>query len=178
MTPASRTKRTSIKHIGELEIEQGAASYPRALFVAQLIAWIVMLLLVIAALIGFTSPGIMGPTIISNESISIKFYRFIRSHYVSEITLQIPTQQTSAQQILKLYADGRYLRKMEIKQIIPAPIQVEAHGKDLIYYFLVKPSHQPMIISMLLEPHHIGCLKGFFGIDSDSTIEFKQFAYP
>jgi hypothetical protein len=165
------------KHKGELEIDEDI-ELERTNWVVQRIAWVLMALVVLAALLGFTgSGGIKGITQFTAGSqadgLELAYDRFLRRHNPSEIQVTLyPMRDASFQE---LHFNKDFQEKLHVEQVIPEPAEVYSHAQGITYSF--KGTDSPSTIIFYIKPKHIGSLDLHI-TGSWPKVAFSQFVYP
>lgn len=164
------------ERVGDLEIGQDL-EFQRRAWAAQRVAWVVMLLLIIAALLGlFGGAGPLSSMTAGSETdgLQIEYQRFIRQGK----PMSLIVQATAGQDSLRLQIDRNYLDSFQIEQITPNPDQVTARDGQIIYIFASENPGDLIKIKFNLRPEQIGSVSGQIGLDRGETLTVNQFIYP
>jgi hypothetical protein len=167
-----------ITRVGDLEIDQDLDFQHRS-WMVQRVGWIVMPLIVLAALLGLLGPGPLSSATVGSEagSLWLEYDRF--GHYQGPMTLRFHLGVGSAPEgMARLRLNQDYVEKIQIEQVTPEPERVEMASDGLIYTFQVAKPNQDMIITFHLRPNNFGPLTGQIGLAEAQSLRFSQFIYP
>ncbi|MEJ8757331.1 hypothetical protein WG947_10010 [Pontibacter sp. H259] len=165
------------KHNGELEIDEDLKLEHRT-WTVQRVSWGVMLLLVLAALLGFTGRGgLPGISTIketsASQTIELEYQRFLRSETVDELSVKLKDLKTTAP---TLYFSKDFVERMQVEQIVPEPEKVETGPDGITYTFSTTQAESHIVF--YTKPLEIGNLQVTMRGPDNSTINFSQFVYP
>lgn len=138
------------------------------------VGWIILLLLILAALAGLFQTGLFSQARQSADSFQLEYHRFERISATSDLRVDLPASQSSTAQV---WLSREYLENHRIEQITPQPESVEASGDRYIFNFKTKPN-QPSGIMFHLIPENIGYRSGEVGVENGQSLKFSQFVYP
>lgn len=143
----------------------------------QRVAWGVVTLLVLAALLGLFGPGVLSRahTASAGGAIRAQYHRFVR--YEDPTTLDLEVRPSGGEQ-LRLWLSRDYVQSSGIQQIIPPPESVEAGPDRYTYVFRLENPGEPVSISYQLMPARMGRLDGQIGLEGADAIRVGQFVYP
>lgn len=169
--------RVSLREVGDLILEQDL-KFERREWKAERIAWIVMALIIVAALLGLFGAGPLSLTTAENDegTLKVQYERFGRRGAPATITFDLvptPADEDTA----TLAVDRGYLEGFRIDQIAPQPQDVTAEGDRLIYTFAVEPTAETMTVTFdvtmgALGPHSGAAATG------GSNVTLSHFFYP
>jgi hypothetical protein len=146
--------------------------YHRREWIAQRIGWVVLVLLLVAAVSGLFSSGPLSHTTAQAGSNQIEYERFAR--YSARTKLVVATSSTAVLvgnlpvQISRSFIDAH-----RIESITPEPKTVSAMGDAIEFVF----DGSTRRIVFRLEPDSIGRHEGELRIGSDA-VRLSQFIYP
>jgi hypothetical protein len=163
------------KHNRELEIDEDIA-LERKNWILQRIAWVLMALLVLAALLGFTGDG--GLTGISKrtagskaDGLEIDYERFLR--YKAPTELLVTFYAAAGPSRHELHFSKGFYEKIQVEQVIPEPLEVYTHEQGITYRF----SDNVSSVTFYLKPKRIGSITHTVSAGGPG-ISFSQFVYP
>jgi hypothetical protein len=164
---------------GSLEIEQ-ELPYQRGAWRRQRVVWVLLTLVLLAALLGLFGPGLLGDTHAGDMSapLWLEYPRFAHA-YAETDTLRFhvaPAAANSGQ--VRLALSRAYLERVEVRRIEPEPEAVEAAGERYIYVFRAANLNAPTSILFHVEPESFGRFRGRAGLDGGAEFEFAQYVYP
>src|SRR5688572_20039263 len=124
-----------VKRIGELDLAEDIA-FERRSWVVQRIAWTIMSLILIAALLGLFGNGWLSKARMSipGGALEIEYNRFVRFQAPGELRARISPSSTEENQA-GLWVSREYLKSIELKQITPAPEREITTDEGVIYLF-------------------------------------------
>lgn len=166
------------KRVGSLEIAQDI-DFQRKEWRAQRIGWVVMALLVVAALAGLMGNGVLARTTSGapTDPIRLEYARFDRMQSPSSLQLEIAGEAVAGEQV-ELLVGREYLQSVQIEKVVPEPEEVRGAADDLVYVFAVDEPGQPLTISFDLRHTGFGAKSGRVGIPGGPAVEFGQLVYP
>lgn len=166
------------KHNQELEIEEDI-QLERRNWAAERIGWLVMTVLVLAALLGFSGgnggvKGINQQTAGSpSEGIEIEYDRFLRRQAPAELKVTLYATNPGADRALHFSKD--FYERVHVEQVVPEPTEVYTHEQGITYTFAGAGSTTPILF--YLEPKHMGSQEIRLRA-GDKSLSFSQFVYP
>lgn len=158
-----KIRRSTLQLDDEIELHQTG-------WIIQRIAWALIVLLVIAAALGFFGTGPLSDKEVSDGENTIRFERFAR--YQSPMNLLIFTSGKGETVDIRL--PQTYLNSLKLDKIIPAPSTQSVENGMAIFTFPIKG---PATINFFIQPTKAGTLSGTLHINS-SVFEIKHFVYP
>lgn len=165
----------------ELRInEDRDIAYQRNEWVAQRIAWLVMLALVLAALIGLLgAPGVIGTErkAASDGSIGVEYDRISRFHAPTQLIIEVAPEFVEEGQI-RLWLGEAYAGELSIESIVPEPDSAEVGPDGVVYVFLADDSGGPLQITIRYQHDNYWRAKGAIGLTNGERITFTQIVLP
>lgn len=161
------------------EAQLGLPEY-RGHTVAEKIAFALLVLFVVGALLGLFGDGWLSETAASSADgqLRVEYQRFSRRHAPQSLDITIPTRPAANSVELSVNAD--YLRAIQITEIFPQPTE-STHQQTGKLRFATDGSGETMTVRIHLEPQHTGMLEGHLtaGVPGKATeVRFKQLVYP
>ncbi len=146
----------------------------------QRIGWIVMLLIVIAALLGLFGRGPLSSAHVgeSGAALSADYERFVRLEAPQQLTLYVGAEAVRPDSTAQIWLDREWLAGTEVKAISPEPAATVAGAERNTYTFRVDPSSLPARLTFELQSHSLGPITGRLGVSSGPSYTFSQFSYP
>ena len=165
-----------LKKVGELEIGQDL-EFQKKEWKAELFGWILMALLLLAALLGLLGGGPLSQASAASEAISIDYHRFTR--YQSPTQLLITASPNAVSEgTVRLVLDQDYINSFNVQYVLPEPDSVELVQDTYIYTFTVNEPDQSMKIIFDLESDEIGTIAGSLGVDGGQEVRISHLVYP
>lgn len=146
----------------------------------QKIGYLVLFILIVAALIGLTGNGIFGTTIKADSSglLKVEYDPILRSHSDTVIRLWVRPQSLSDKASFALSLSQTSFANAIIKQINPKPISESIDGANLRYTFSASNNSTAMPIQIWFEPQIFGKLNTTVNFHNQSTVTFQQLILP
>jgi hypothetical protein len=152
---------------------------------AQRVGWLVIVLLLVAAALGFFGSGPFSKRSAAIPGLMrVEYQRFGRYQTPETLTIRLEPQATAGG-VVRLGIARRFLNHSKVESIVPAPDRVEASDNRLVYVFpLVQPG-LPLVVMFRLQPEQFGSIRGRITLpagpdpaDAGPSIGFRQFVYP
>ncbi|HEY4652319.1 MAG TPA: hypothetical protein VIG72_12940 [Pontibacter sp.] len=164
-------------HNNELEIDEDL-KLERNTWTAQRIAWVVICLILLAALLGFTGRG--GVEGINKQKVSttsrhmeVEYDRYLRDEVSAEMKVHLRQISSAAPSISFSKA---FYEKIRVEQVVPEPEAVQVGSAGITYTF--RAGQPESSIMFYLKPMHIGPLTITAGSPDGETVTLSQFVYP
>lgn len=152
-------------------------AFQKRTWAVERIAWVVMALLLVAALLGLFSVGPLSRTQAgSPEALRVNYERFQRYQAPSTMRLDLGPAAIAAGEA-SIHLGKALVEAVQIEQIRPEPREAAAVGGGLRLVFDVVPE-QPASIYFQIRPQKIGFIDGSIGLPDGTTVDIGQFVYP
>lgn len=164
------------QRVGDLEIAQDLR-FQRRDWIAQRVGWVVMALILLAALAGLIGRG--GPLARTQArspdgGLRVEYDRF--AHYEAPTRLRLSVAGAAARgEQVRLWIERAYLTRARVQQVMPEPDAVRLAGDRVIYLFDAGAGGD---VSFELRPNSFGVLAGRAGLEGGGEVAFRQFVYP
>lgn len=167
---------TDIKKAGALEVDEDP-DFERREWTVQRVAWILLVIFVLAALAGFFGHGPAALAYLGQEGepFEMKYSRFAR--FKAPIDLDVKLRP-AAGQAPQLWFSSNYLKSLRIEHVSPEPAQTQVNGDGVLYTFEAAEAEQPIEVSVHSVAEGMGRLSGRAGPSKESAQAFWQFVYP
>ena len=142
---------------------------------AQRVAWVIMALVVIAALAGLVGPGPLSAARAAGGSVEVTYDRFLRYGVDTEVTVTARGPATADSLVVR-FARG-YLESFEIVQTHPEPVAQLAAAADLVHVFHFADGAERRVVYRL-EPKAAGRVRGAVAVDGSGAVTLSAFVYP
>jgi hypothetical protein len=155
-------------------------AYQRREWIAQRIGWVMIALLVVAALLGML--GSVGPfatahMMASDGSIDIDYTRLERHHAPARIVIEVAPEFAETSEV-RLWLDADYVQTTGLQSIVPEPESVELGSERVIYVFAIGEGNGPAEISFAYEHDGLWQQEARLGLVNGATVELNQFIFP
>ncbi|HEX4947899.1 MAG TPA: hypothetical protein VFZ34_14600 [Blastocatellia bacterium] len=159
-----------------LEIESDPV-YQRRIWRLERISWVVIVLLLLAALLGMFGDGVFSRGQISdaNGTLHVEYERLAR--FSASIQLHLRAQTTQPGET-RLWVSQAYLDHMSVDAISPPPERVEMTTERQIYLYRSTQAGAMLDVIFHLRPQRMGRLRGAAGTDTGAQVSFQSFIYP
>lgn len=143
----------------------------------EITAFTCLILFVAAAIAGAFGDGPISHAVTGSKdgALQIEYQRFARREARQELEITVPTRSGAEQ--VELTLDSEYLRRVEITDIFPAPLESSAQASGRLR-FATDGSGQPLIVSVHLRAQEFGSMVGSAAVATHGEARFKQFVYP
>ena len=168
----------SVPMHGDLQIDQDLRFSQRE-WRTQKAGWLVMLLLILAALLGVFGRGPLSPqqAVTANGRLILAYDRVARHSATDVLRLAIAPTAVSGDTV-SIWFDRAYMHARAIESISPEPQGFSSSGDRIVYRFRVDDPARPAVIAFLTNPRDIGRRRGSAGIVGGDSLRFAQFILP
>lgn len=161
------------------EAQLGLPEY-RGHTLAEKIAFILLVLFVIGALLGLFGDGPLSESVATSADgqVRVEYQRFCRRHAPQLLDVTFPTER--GVNSVELHLDSDYLRDVQITEIFPHPLQA-SHQQAGKLRFATDGSGGAMTVRLHLQPQHAGVLEAHLSAgprDAPVQVQFSQLVYP
>lgn len=164
------------KKVSGLDVEQDL-EFQKKEWKAEQFGWILMALLLLAALLGLFGGGPLSQASADSETLSIDYHRFTR--YQSPTQLRITAGPGAVSEgTVRLEIDQDYINSFNVQNVLPEPESVEVMSDTYIYTFTVNDPDQSMEIIFDLESDKIGTIAGSLGLEGGQDVRISHLVYP
>ena len=163
---------------GSLQVSEDM-ELQRRTWAVERVGWIIMALVVLAALLGLFSTGPLSSATARDPAglVSIEYDRFAR--YVAPSTLRVDfSAAAAAGDRISLRMNRDLAEAIRIEQIQPQPEQAKATADGMNFVFNLAGPGQPGRVYFALRPETIGLLRGELGVAGQPPARLAQFVYP
>jgi hypothetical protein len=160
-----------------LQINDDMAFHKRDWF-AERVAWIVMSLIVIAALLGLFSAGPLSAARAAHPSgaMEIEYPRFLRLGAPAMMTLRLVPQAVPADSFAFIL-DEPFVETFRIDNVVPPPVRTLAAGGGLRLEFA--SSGEPRAtVTLHVEPIRFGAVSPQVALPGGANLRLPAFVYP
>ncbi len=162
-----------------LDIEEGLPFQKREWRV-QRIAWILLALLLLGAVLGLVGPGPLSFTSTGTSRLNVHYERFVR--WQAPQSIVIAAAAAPAHSLLQLAINRAYLDRVSIQQVTPEPSSVKLSRNDFVYSFEIAGAAPSTTITLDLQSTQMGLLHGEVTMGSAGApgagVRFSQLVYP
>lgn len=170
---------TTPKRVGSIEISEDMKFQERS-WRAQRVAWVIMLLVAVAALFGLFGGGPLAhATAGSLESgLRVEYDRFTRLRGQSRMIAEIGASAIRSDSSVRLWLDREWLDRHDVLSITPSPKESGLQADEVVYTFSATPGSSAVRVTFVLESRRLGSAKGRAGLVGGPSYAFRQITYP
>lgn len=167
----------SVDRTGRFEVGQDLR-FQRYQWTVQRWGWVVLLLLMAAALLGLLGRGPLSSTNTATPdgAVRVDYDRFLRRSAPTTLTVTLGPAATDG--TARVWIDREYLGKVRLQQVTPRPEREEAGPDRHTLVFRVSRPGEPAVVMLRFEPDESGLLRGRIGLGDGPEASFTQFVYP
>jgi hypothetical protein len=163
-----------------LEIDEDFG-YQRRAWVVQRVGWVLMVLLVLAAVVGLLGSGPLShATAHVPQRLSVDYQRFARYETSETLTIRVPPA-AMADGVVRLSINRDFLDASKVESVVPAPLRVESAAGRLVFVFAAAEPQAPLEVTLSFQPERIGRRRAVVAVESAGeprAVTFHQLVYP
>lgn len=164
--------------VGDLEIDQDL-DFERREWAVQRVGWVLMALVVVAALLGaFGGPGPLSSAVLDgggSRPLRIEYERLGRLDHATTITARFAADAGGSAAV---WLDPAYHEAMLVEHVDPRPSRVVTHPDRVEYVFDTGGGGVPLNVVFHLSCERAGTVRGRIGRPGGEPVSFTQFVYP
>jgi hypothetical protein len=166
------------QRVGDLEIDQDLP-HERLEWSIERGGWLVMALVLLAALVGLLGPGPLSGATAGEQgsALWVAYNRFERYQAPAMVRVHLGPGAARAG-TARLWLSRHYVENIELHHIDPEPESVEVGPDRLTYTFRVPDPTRPTAVTYHLEGNKYGPMPLRVGLDAGPQLSFSQFFYP
>jgi hypothetical protein len=152
------------------------ADHERSEWFVQRVGWGLMLLLAVAALLGFLGKGPFSDAQAGKvgDDLYVEYERFVR--HEAPFSLKIYCKPGSSDQFT-LSIDRAFLDRSEVKEIQPIPVTATTAGGECIFTFS-STGDTNQLVTFRLESDTFGKVENAVSFNGKSKHKLQQFVWP
>lgn len=168
----------SAKDHGSPEIEENMAVQRRT-WVAERVGWVVMGLLVLAALAGLFAKGPLSSAEARDAEglLAVTYDRFLRYRAPATIRLDLAAAAVTGDRV-SIRVDDAFLSSFGIQEIAPEPSGMALDGAAAVLDFDVAARGRPVTIRFSVMPERVGPTRAEIALAGAAPVRFATFTYP
>lgn len=180
--PSSKSSKSS-KVVEPLAIDEACPikenlRFQKMTWIVERAGWLVMVVIVIAALAGlFGGPSTREDVRDGSGRLQVSYQQFQRHLDPTDLRISVDAR---GQSLFEVIIDQALASNMEIRTIMPTPLEMQAHDGGMLLKFAASPeSEQPAQITITGVPTGFGKLNGRIGLlDESGAAQLDIFIYP
>lgn len=154
-------------------------AYQHAQWRFERVMWLVLGALVSAALLGLVGgPGPLNARTHAQAGVPVRITcrRYLRCQTASSARVEFESAAVRNGEA-RLWFDAAYLRRFDIREIVPPPQRCETEDGGLGLIFAADAAAPPSV-ALVLVPQLPGPSNGRIGVGPDAAFALSQFVYP
>lgn len=169
---------SDIKRVGDLEIGQDLRHHALEMKIERG-GWIVMALILVAALVGLLGPGPLSSATAGEKGspLAVEYNRFERYQSPNQMRVHIGAG-ASRDGKARLWVNREFIENIQLRNIDPEPESIEATADRFVYLFNLPDANSPSAVSFHFEPNKFWQMPVRVGLEGGAEVSFSQFYYP
>lgn len=167
---------TATEPVEDLEREPDLRFQHRE-WTVQRAGWVVLLVIVLAALSGLFGGGPLSTATAEVEPLQLQYTRFERRHAPTTMEVSVDNSALSQGQV-EVWLSFDYLARIEITSFVPEPEEVIETDERVVYRFNIDDQTRTPKILISLEHDEQGLTTGRIGMTDGPEVAFWQVVYP
>lgn len=162
---------------GDLQIDEDV-DFQRKEWVAERIAWTVLAVTLVAALLGVFGSGPLSRTTAANAqgNVEVTYERFARKISDNELEATV-SARIAEQNSVTLFFSDEWASTMNVQQITPEPDSARRTDEGIYYEFASVPI-APVVVTIQYRPDRVGVVMSTVPAGSGEQVELWQLIYP
>jgi hypothetical protein len=167
-----------LKRVGDLEIGEDIA-HQETMWKVERAGWILMALLLIAALLGLLGPGPLSNATASDPGslIRVEYERFVRHQAPVELRIHLGSASVHDGRV-RLWLNREFITRAQIERIDPEPERTELDSHRFVYVLDTPKMEESSQAIIHFKPAGFGLTRVQLGLVGGPEVEFKQWVYP
>lgn len=164
------------ERVGELDVGQDLG-FQRREWRIQRIAWVVMLLVLLAGLVGLLGSGPLAHAWAESGGLTVQYDRIVRDRAPFEPRFMLAPGMAAGGQA-KIWIDRALLGKAEGQRVVPQPESEQSGAARVVFTVAVADPDAPAEAIVGLDPHDVGGFSAGAGIVDGPRVEMTGFVVP
>jgi hypothetical protein len=156
-------------------VARNASRFQRREWVIQRIGWVILALILIAALTGVFGRGPLAHQKLANDTAMIEYERFVRRD--ADTRWELTLREAPAGGHAEVAIDAQFARNFEITAIHPEPTSTALSGGRWIYRFERQAAGE-MLVVFVVQPERVGRHEGAITANDSAPFQLWQLTYP
>jgi len=140
------------------------------------IAWVVMALILLAALAGLLGPGPLSKAVAGDRASAlwVEYHRFERYQAPTKLIIHL----TPPAREIRLWINYGFMRNVDLEHIDPEPERSEAGADRYSFPFVLNDTKNEIILTVYFKANEFGMLHTEMGLENGPSLRFSQMVYP
>ena len=166
------------KRVGDLEVGQDLG-FERRTWAVQRAAWVVMLLILAAALVGLVGRGPLSRATAGDPGSGLwaEYSRFERYQAPTVVRVHLGPGAGQGGKV-RLWLSREFIETVDLEHVYPEPEAVEAAADRLTYVLATPDPSQPLAITYQFKSQQYWGRPVRLGLEAGPELQFSQFFYP
>lgn len=167
-----------VERVRSLDVGQDLR-FQRREWALQRVAWVLIAVAIVAALLGLTGRGPLSQATAGAEgdALRVAYGRFERLQSPTTLRVLLGAEATGGEQV-EIWVEQAYLDGVEIQSIDPEPLEVRTGAERMVYVVGVDEPGQPLSVTFHLQQQALWRRSGRIGLTDGTSLSFGQFVYP
>ncbi len=168
-----------VQRVGQIELDEDLTFLKRAWKVER-VGWIVMALIVLAALLGLFGRGPLSRATAgtTGDPVRLEYERFTRHSSPATLQVHLAPKVADNNGTARVWLDREYMQDVNIEDISPEPERMEAGRDGIVYVFRIAHPDRPTRVTFHIQPNGYGSRPGRIGLMGKEPLRFRQFIFP
>jgi hypothetical protein len=164
------------QRIGDIEIEQDL-DLERKEWTVERIGWLVMILVIIAALVGLLGSGPFSVGTARVSGLEVEYRRVERKHAPTTLTVRLGEGTASSDEV-RFWVSRGFLDSVRMEQVTPDPEAVISGEDRDTYVFKVSQAGGPGRVVFHYQPDGVGSRATKMGVEGAAEVALTTFVFP
>lgn len=168
----------SVQRIGDIEVGQDL-DFQRREWVIQRVAWYVMVLILILAVVGIFGRGPIAQATAraDDASLLVRYDRVDRRRAPAHLEIELAPGTAQHGQI-EVWIAEEFLRRIELRGVLPEPAEMRGAGDRTIFVFAIADPNQSTRVTLDFEHESAGRAQIRVGLVGGPDVTVTQFVFP
>lgn len=146
---------------------------------AQRTGWVVIALLLVAALAGLLGPGPLSSSVAHapDGGLRVEYDRFERLQSPNELRIVLPADLARTGSI-RIRLNREFVESADLERFDPDPVSVAVDADGFVYEFAVNPAGRPPTVIAHYQYRSAGSTPVRVSVEGGPAVAFGQWVYP
>lgn len=145
----------------------------------QRIVWVILVLILLAGVAGLFGHGPLSEATAHppRSQLRVRYDRLARRETPSSLKLRLE-KAALASGLVRIRLNRALLDHMQLKQIVPTPLESEPLADGARFVFRTDPSRESAVIIFIENPATPGFVEAEVCVEGAEPVRFRQFVFP